>query len=477
MVNIMPKAKGDKAYTKNLKCPKCKQPVFIHEGKKKFCPSCNYYFEHATMKEEKKRHKQIEKKSKKRGHLLFLVALVIIIIVSSVTAYYYWKSDSETGYMSIDEVGEIRGLEPKKDVPPQTMSKEELLDYLDKLLDEEEKARLEREETIYRNTFIIDDEFDLLNLSVESSADQIAGFYDPETKEMYVIGNHLSPYINSILSHEFTHALQDQYFDLEVFLENNSYDQQLARLSVVEGDATLVMNQYVSNMSVLERVIKELDATVTIGSALINSANVEGNKALTSLTLFPYTSGLSFVQGAYGKDEWDSVNRLYDNPPISSEQIIHYEKYLMSEEPKEISFELPISGFDLEFRETLGEYLISQMLDQHVGGSMDTSIISLLGMDMTGEEARNAASGWGGDRFHYYTRANDFLSVFCTTWDTVKDNEEFNDAYDEMIFFIEDYHEEEIFFIRDGYLYKDSSGLNTTIYYSNDIDVIQELIG
>ena len=471
----MPKAKRDKADTMIPKCPKCKLPVFIGDDNKKFCPGCNYYFEHSTMHEEKERKIRIEKKSRKRGRLLLLVAVVISIIVMSVSAYYYYQSESETAYIGIDEVGEIRGLKAKYDVPPQTMTKEELLDYLDKLLTDEEKARIKMEETIYRNTFIIDSDFDLLNLSMESSADQIAGFYDPDTKEMYVIGNHLPPYVNYILSHEYTHALQDQYYDLNIFLENTSYDQHLARLSVAEGDATLVMTQYVLTMSWIESLLMTADATITLGSSMIGSSG-GGNKALTSLTMFPYLSGLSFVQQAYDAGNWKGVNQLYERPPASSEQIIHYDKYLSSEEPVAINFELPGIGFDLEFSETLGEYFISQMLDLHAGTGVEDSLTGLLGIDMTSGGAANAASGWGGDRFHYYTRGNDFLSVFCTTWDTVLDNDEFNEAYDDMIFTMEDYHEGEIFTIRDGYLYKDMSGLNTTIYYSSDINVIQELM-
>jgi len=472
----MPEVKRGKGDTEMLKCPKCKLPAFMEEGNKKFCPGCNFYFEHSSMKKEIKRKIKIEKKSKKRGRLLFLAAVIISIIVISVSAYYYWYTGTESEYISIYEVSEIRGLQAKKDVPPQTMTKDELVDYLDKLMTEEEKARMEKQETIYRNTFIIEDDIDFVNLSIESSADQIAGFYDPETKEMYVIGNHLSSYVNSVLSHEYTHALQDQYFDLGVFIENLSYDKHLARLSVVEGDATLVMNQYIMNMSKEELLLMSLDTIMTMGSSIIGSPSGEGNKAITSLTLFPYMSGATFVQKIYDNGKWNGVNQLYESPPTSSEQIIHYDKYISGEDPVEINFELPISGFDLEFNETLGEYFISQMLDLHIGTSVDTSLMTMMGIDMTSSGSKKAAAGWGGDTFNYYTRDNDFLSVFRTTWDTAKDNDEFNEAYDELIFTIEDYHEDEIFSIRDSYLYKDSSGLNTTIYYSNDIDIIRELL-
>ncbi len=92
----MSKVKGGKADTKIRICPKCKKFVFTAERNKKFCPSCNYYFEHSSMKEEKKRLKQIEYKSKKQGRLLFLVAVIISLVVISFTAYFYWYPDTET---------------------------------------------------------------------------------------------------------------------------------------------------------------------------------------------------------------------------------------------------------------------------------------------------------------------------------------------------------------------------------------------
>ena len=47
--------------------------------------------------------------------------------------------------------------------------------------------------------------------------------------------------------HEFTHALQDQYFDLNTLLSpqvEDNPDQALAVTSLVEGDATASMTLY-----------------------------------------------------------------------------------------------------------------------------------------------------------------------------------------------------------------------------------------
>ena len=459
-----------------LACPKCSRPVFEYSSSAKFCPTCNYHFEHSSVNKEKERRKKIKKEGMKRRNRLYVYALLISLLVVSVSLYYLWLHKTETNLITIYDVGDIRELEPKKDVPPDTMSKNELKKYLEDLMTDEEKARIEKEETIYRCLFIIDEDFDILNISLESSIDQIAGFYDPETKKMYVIGDHISSYINYILSHEYTHALQDQYFDLNTYLENVSYDQHLARLSVAEGDATLVMNKYASTMSWEEMLLMTLDMMYTLGTSIIDLANIEGNKALSSLTMFPYLNGLSFVQKVYDESGWDGVNALYENPPASSEQIIHYEKYSVGEPPVEINFELPVDGFELEFSETLGEYFIAQMLDIHIAPVGDMSLPSMMGVGITSGKAMEAAAGWGGDQFYYYTKGDEFLSVLDTTWDTVKENNEFNTTYDEMLQILAYPEEGGISSVRGGYLYKTSSDLNTTIYYSSNRDVVENVI-
>jgi len=317
----------------------------------------------------------------------------------------------------------------------------------------------------------------MLNISVDSSVDNIAGFYDPETKEMYVIGNHVTSYVNYILSHEYTHALQDQYFNLTNFIEGLSYDRHLARLSVAEGDASKVMNIYLSQMSVEDRLAMALDEMITLGMSYENYLDGgEGNRALTTLTLFPYIQGLSFVESVYRDSGWEGVDELYEYPPESTEQILHFDKFTSREEPLEIDFELPLDGFDLRFEETLGEAFIAQMLDLHTNQGGDFDLTSLMSMGLTSSEAKEAAAGWGGDKFHYYTGDDGFLTVLSTTWDTAEDNEEFDTLHDEMLDVLGDTVTEDIHSVRGGYLYKYGSNINTTVYYSKNKAIIDSVV-
>ena len=384
---------------------------------------------------------------------------------------------SNKDYITIHEAGEIRELDPKEEVVPKTMSKGELRTYLDDYMTDEMTEELMREERIYRNLFLIDDDFDLLGTSMDASVDEIAGFYDPDVKDMYVIGNHGSSYVNYVLSHEYTHALQDQHFNLTVFLDNLTYDENLARLALVEGDATLVMSLYLQTLSRDEQFSILADALLSTSMSMGGYVDEEqNNKAITSLTIFPYIEGLNFVMDLYMGSGWSGVNDAFENPPTSSEQILHPKKYRSGEGPVEIDFELPMDDFELEFSDTMGEAFIAQMIDVHIGTPGEGSTASMMGIDTTGEEAKRAAAGWGGDKYMHFAVGEEFITVFCTTWDTVRDNEEFNSAYDEVLEMLSFGVEDSIYSVRDGYVYKDSSGLDTTIFYSSSMSVINEVI-
>ena len=472
-------------------CPKCAKPVFFGDDPNDmFCPTCDHRF--SLSGENRKPGKKKKGGSKKL--YVYLGAVAVSLIIISTSAYYIWFDEAEQNLMSVYEAGNIRNLEPKEDVPPRTMSKDELRVYLEESLTEEVIKEIEREQTIYRSLFVVDEDFDMLNISMDSSVDNIAGFYDPDSKEMYVIGNHMTPYVNYILSHEYTHALQDQYFNLTNFIEGLSYDRHLARLSVAEGDASKVMNIYLSQMSMEDRLAMALDEMITLGMSYENYLDGgEGNRALSTLTMFPYIQGLSFVEKVHGDSGWTGVNDLYRYPPESTEQILHFDKFISREEPREINFELPLNGFDLEFEETLGEAFLAQMLDLHTNPGGDFDITSLMGMGSTSTEAKEAAAGWGGDSFFYYTSKDtpdgvsnltsgdlssddDFLSVLSTTWDTVEDNLEFDALYDGMLNVLAEPETEDIHPVRGGYLYKYSSDLNTTVYYSNDKAIIDSVV-
>jgi hypothetical protein len=121
------------------------------------------------------------------------------------------------------------------------------------------------------------------------------------------------------------------------------------------------------------------------------------------------------AQGGYG-----AVNDAYENLPLSSEQILHPEKYLAGEEPVDVDIRDDLaavfgSGWTLDTRDTLGELQLKVWLRE--GG-------------LLGDQARIATEGWGGDRIALLAAPDSGgdVIVISTAWDSAADAAEFRDA-------------------------------------------------
>jgi hypothetical protein len=137
--------------------------------------------------------------------------------------------------------------------------------------------------------------------------------------------------------------------------------------------------------------------------------------------VFPYEKGLSFVLALFQEGGWSAVNAAYANPPLSTEQILHPERY-PSDEPHVVSLP-PLAdtlgmGWRLVDEDVLGEFGLQLHLGVHVSASDDDAVDT-------------AAEGWGGDRYAVYWREDEtaFVVVLRLIWDTPADADEFFDTY------------------------------------------------
>jgi hypothetical protein len=128
--------------------------------------------------------------------------------------------------------------------------------------------------------------------------------------------------------------------------------------------------------------------------------------------VFPYLSGVLFMGSLHRTGGYELVNRVYDFPPITTEQVIHPEKYLAGEPAVSVAPPSLPSGYQ-----------------QVAGGSMgELQIRTLLSSCAAPAQARQAASGWGGDSFTIGARGPAGLLLWSTTWDSAGDAEEFESA-------------------------------------------------
>jgi len=256
-------------------------------------------------------------------------------------------------------------------------------------------------------------------LTADMLGSQVAAFYDPEADELFVISR--SGTIGSAekvyFSHEFAHALQDQHFDVEDIDADaeGQGDRGLARLSLVEGDATLLMTRWmVAHLSPAE-----LQEMLVVDKE--TQAQYDALPAILRETLmFPYQQGIVLALAAWTKGGWAAVDAMYDRQPASTEQVLHPEKYEADEKPLAVALDGAAlakgmgAGWSGTPEDTLGEFQISIWLRENGAKAL---------------AAQAAAAGWGGDRLAYLRGPDGaYALVLRTAWDTAADAAEFVEA-------------------------------------------------
>ena len=267
---------------------------------------------------------------------------------------------------------------------------------------------------------------DLIELFVDLLGDQVAGYYDPRTNEMVVIseGAEFGALEEFTYSHETVHALQDEHLGLgDLILEEGpslSDDASVALTALYEGDATLASFDYLSGDPGL--------AARVAFAAGTQAAPLDGPPALTVWLIFPYLQGPTFVHAVRDAGGWAAVDAAYADPPVSTEQVMHPEKYLERDEPVAVSLpEATALGEDWSEvdQDTLGELLTAVVLANLQPGQGFNEFMGTLDLPTP---ASQAAAGWGGDRYALWENGEQEVLVWRSVWDTEEDARAFAGA-------------------------------------------------
>ena len=336
----------------------------------------------------------------------------------------------------IAEVPAIRQLERLADVPYEFITREQFRDDLIELQFEEvPEERLRAEERLLKRLGLLPDDADLLQLLVDLYGAQVAAFYRPDTKRFYIIQRDqpFGPSDKIIVAHEYTHALQDQHFDLEGtrIKDLSRGDAALGQLGAIEGDATLTMQLWsIANLTAEETLQVLIEAMGQLDDpALANMPPV-----LRRQLEYPYAEGFSFIQEVHGLGDFDAVNAALTDPPESTEQVLHPDKYMADEAPVEVtlpdhSSTLSEGGdsWSLPYQQTVGE-LILQVWAAGDESPPDT----IPGLPVEWPHAETVA-GWGGDRLNMYEGPTGaWIINWLTVWDTQADADEFASRVEEL---------------------------------------------
>ena len=385
------------------------------------------------------------------GVLLFIACLCLgVVLLSGVGVTLFWPFDfspestlssSPTPVSELpdqlasviaeieSQVSEIRGLNKLEDVEHTLISAEELEQIVvEDFFTDYSDQDATQDVLVLSSLGLLPGEFDLKDFYESLYSEQISGFYDEEAKEIYVVqGQDFGGGEKLTYSHEFTHVLQDQIYGLNEGLGLNEEaceedsERCAAIQALIEGDASQTEILWFQTHASREDYFDLMDMFELLETPVLDSAP----PFMSADLYFPYENGLAFVQFLYDQGGFEAVDNAYLAPPLSTEQILHPEKY-PDDVPLQVTLE-DLSG-------VLGSSWT--LFDQNVMGEWYTYLIlnKSYNQDYQLSEslARDAAEGWGGDAYAFYLDENTNQTIFImdSIWDTNKDTDEFITAFE-----------------------------------------------
>jgi hypothetical protein len=368
----------------------------------------------------------------------FFCALFIIIIVSSlITASCYpafslqQEQEAEIQKIADDILEKISSrlqLPIKNTITINFQNREELRKFLiDKMHKEYPEDELTAMQKSYVKIGLLPANISLEKLLIELYTEQVAGFYEPETKKLVLIKGFDPVLQRAIMIHELAHALQDQHFDLEQLIkpEIDNDDLILAHQAIIEGQATAVMMEIFSgqNLSQLPDLAPLINMSLDM-PMFADSALVKAPEYIKKHLIFPYGAGTSFIQHYYEIHKGYNSQQLFSELPSSTEQLMHFEKFFTA---LDAPVSIEISGFDSLLKPRW------RPLYSDVIGELDLFI--LLKTFLPEDEATRASEGWDGSRFYTFNHPedNNVLLIWLATFDQEKDAGEFFQSYKKVI--------------------------------------------
>jgi hypothetical protein len=327
----------------------------------------------------------------------------------------------------LEEVSRLRSLDILKPVKSGLKSRSEIEKEV--VANFEESYKPGEIEAINKSLIafgLVSKDFDYRDFMIRLLTEQVAGFYRPKSKELFIADWNELNQQKPVMAHELAHALQDQHFDLQRFEDwpRGDSDREAAIHALIEGDATAVMYNY--QLKPMGADITRLPNIANFADQAAPQAEKEKQKVYLSAPaclreslIFPYVYGAGFVQELVKIHGWPGVSRAYTDLPQSTEQILHFDKYIAREQPLKIQLPdvTPLLGagwkrLDADINGEFGYFLI---LSEFIGK----------------KEARKAADGWGGDQYALYENAGkrELMVAHLSVWDAAKDAEEFFHAY------------------------------------------------
>ena len=286
-----------------------------------------------------------------------------------------------------ERVERLRGLRFEREVDAKLLDEVAFRARLDEQLGKDLKpAQLRREGEVLAALGAIPPETDLPGLVAEGLSSQIAGFYDPVTKQLAVpTTDELEAEDLLVLAHELEHALVDQNIGLRKGAGDPTADRTLAYTAAAEGDASLLMFRY--------------GLAYALG-AFVPAQDVPGGEELGTLPdyvernlLFPYLEGMRLACHRFLEGGNRAIDQLYAKPPASTAEVLFPERYGEGAPERVELPRRPGPGWTSVIHRELGAAELEWLL-QAPGGDPEAGL----------PETRELVYGWAGGELELWER-------------------------------------------------------------------------
>jgi hypothetical protein len=270
-------------------------------------------------------------------------------------------------------------------------SREEIRAYLlQKMKEDKDSDKRYADQKTMEKFGLLPKDYPLEQTLVKVLTEQIAGLYDPDSHEFFIADWTSPADERSIMSHELTHALQDQHFHIDQWTDaaKPNDDAELARDAVLEGSAMAAMVDYELDGKGSIRDLGDFDPSLLLGDVDSSPELTKAPKVLQDELLFPYLAGIQFSQRVLkASNGWPDFHKVFEKPPVSTQQIMHPDLYMQGVVPAKIELPATKGALPAEWKKldenNMGEFGVQEVFKQFLAKNRSVTL----------------AATWAGDRY------------------------------------------------------------------------------
>lgn len=326
------------------------------------------------------------------------LALLVLLIAG-------WQQPQSSGLPTVAEVNSvlkeisaITGFRVRKQLPFEMITRDQVNDYLKQEIKQSVKpVEIRAEEITLKKLGFAPADFDLKQTTIDLLTEQAAAFYDFQQKRLFISDWATINIRDQALIHELAHALADQNFPLQKFLNGaDNTEESTAREAVMEGQATWLALEVAAR-----RNGKTLANAQTAGQLLDTEPHSDGNRDfpvfnkaplyIRKTLMFPYEDGERFQQAVFLHDGQAGFGRVFQKAPLSTAQILHPQLYFENIAPSSPELPKPSGNARAFAKGSVGELDTHILLQQYVSDDVaDTLAPKLRGATYRIDEVKKS---------------------------------------------------------------------------------------